>query len=54
MKEVLVAPAKKLPRKNVQAPKMHGLGEPVVNPNDKIMVEYLIVRMLGKDRDIYA
>jgi hypothetical protein len=50
----LVALAKKLPRKNVQPPKVHGLGEPVGKPNDKVTVEYLIERMLCKDRDIYA
>jgi indolepyruvate decarboxylase len=40
MKDVLIALAKKLPRKNVKAPKVNGLGEPVGKPNDKITVEY--------------
>src|SRR6266404_5440440 len=44
MKDVLVALAKKIPRKDVQAPKAHGLGEPVGRPNDKITVEYLYPR----------
>jgi len=44
MKDVLVALAKKLPRKNVQAPKVNGLGEPVGEPGDKITVEYLYPR----------
>jgi indolepyruvate decarboxylase len=44
MKDVLVALAKKLPRKNVKAPKAHGLGNPVGKPDDKITVEYLYPR----------
>jgi indolepyruvate decarboxylase len=44
MKDVLVALAKKIPRKDVRAPKAHGLGEPVGKPSDKITVEYLYPR----------
>jgi indolepyruvate decarboxylase len=44
MKDVLVALAKQLPRKNVSAPKVHGLGEPVGKPDDKITAEYLYPR----------
>jgi indolepyruvate decarboxylase len=44
MKDVLVALAKKLPRKSIQAPKAHGLGKAVGKPNDKITVEYLYPR----------
>jgi indolepyruvate decarboxylase len=44
MKDVLVALANKLPRKNVPAIKVHGLGEPSGKPNDKITVEYLYPR----------
>jgi indolepyruvate decarboxylase len=44
MKDVLVALAKKLPRKDVTAPKARGLREPAGKPNDKITVEYLYPR----------
>jgi len=44
MKDVLLALAKKLPRKNVQAPKVHGLGKLVGEPNGKITAEYLYPR----------
>ena len=44
MRDVLVALAKKLPRMHVDAPKAHGLGEPVGRPNDKITVQYLYPR----------
>jgi indolepyruvate decarboxylase len=44
MKDVLVKLAQKLPRKDVQAPKVHGLGEPIGQPNDIISVEYLYPR----------
>jgi indolepyruvate decarboxylase len=44
MKEVLAALARKLTRKQVQAPKSHGLGEPVGQPNDQISVKYLYPR----------
>jgi indolepyruvate decarboxylase len=44
MKDVLVALAKKLQRKETQAPKVHGLGDPVGKPSDEITVEYLYPR----------
>jgi indolepyruvate decarboxylase len=44
MKDVLIALANKLPRKNLQAIKVHGLGEPNGKPNDKITVKYLYPR----------
>jgi indolepyruvate decarboxylase len=44
MKDVLAALAPKLTRKQVQAPKRHGLGEPVGQSNDKISVQYLYPR----------
>jgi indolepyruvate decarboxylase len=44
MKDVLVKLAQILPRKDVQAPQVHGLGQPAGRPNDKINVEYLYPR----------
>jgi indolepyruvate decarboxylase len=44
MKDVLVALAKRLQRKEMQAPKVHGLGDPVGKPSDEITVEYLYPR----------
>jgi indolepyruvate decarboxylase len=44
MKDVLVALATQLSRKNVPAPKVSGLGEPVGKPDDQITVEYLYPR----------
>ena len=44
MKDVLVALVKKLQRKETQAPKVHGLGDPVGKPSDEITVEYLYPR----------
>jgi len=44
MKDVLIALAKKLQRKEMQAPKAQGLGDPVGKPNDRITVEYLYPR----------
>jgi indolepyruvate decarboxylase len=44
MKEVLVALAAKLPRKDVRAPKAGGLGEPAGNADGKITPEYLYPR----------
>jgi indolepyruvate decarboxylase len=44
MKDLLVALAKKIPRKDMQAPEAHGLGDPLGKPNDKITVEYLYPR----------
>jgi indolepyruvate decarboxylase len=44
MKDVLVELAKKLPRNDVQGPKVVGLGEPVGVKDDKITVEYLYPR----------
>jgi indolepyruvate decarboxylase len=44
MQDVLVALAKKLQRKEMQAPKVHGLGDPVGKPGDEITVEYLYPR----------
>jgi indolepyruvate decarboxylase len=57
MKDGLVALAKELPRKDVNAPKVHGLGEPAGKPNDKITVEYLYPRwqpMLKPDDIVIA
>src|SRR5262249_12745459 len=44
MKDVLSALAPKLTRKQVQAPKRHGLGQPEGQSKDKITVEYLYPR----------
>jgi indolepyruvate decarboxylase len=44
MKDVLIALAKRLPRKPVDAPHVHGLGEPIGKPSDKITVDYLYPR----------
>jgi indolepyruvate decarboxylase len=44
MKDVLRALAKKLPRKDLKAPRVHGLGEPIGKPTDKITVDYLYPR----------
>jgi len=44
MKDVLPALARKLTRKQVQAPQRHGLGQPVGQSNDKISVQYLYPR----------
>jgi len=45
MKDVLVALAQKLPRRtDVQGPKVHGLGEPVGSPDDRITADYLYPR----------
>ncbi len=45
MKDVLVALAQKLPRRtDMQGPKVHGLGEPVGSPDDKITADYLYPR----------
>jgi indolepyruvate decarboxylase len=44
MKDVLAALARKLTKKQVQAPKRHGLGEPAGQPNDKISAQYLYPR----------
>jgi indolepyruvate decarboxylase len=44
MKDVLVALAKKLQRRVMRAPKVHGLGDPVGKPSDEITVEYLYPR----------
>jgi len=44
MKDVLVALAEKLPRKDVQGPKVHGLGEPVGGQDDEITIDYLYPR----------
>jgi indolepyruvate decarboxylase len=44
MKDVLVALAKKLPRKNVKAPKVHGLAKPVGEASGKITAKYLYPR----------
>jgi indolepyruvate decarboxylase len=44
MKDVLPALAAKLPRKNVPAPKMRGLGEPAGEAGDRITPEYLYPR----------
>jgi len=44
MKDVLAALARKLTRKQVQAPQRHGLGQPVGQPNDKISAQYLYPR----------
>src|SRR6201987_3830638 len=44
MKDVLVALAKKLQRREMRAPKVHGLGDPVGKPSDEIIVEYLYPR----------
>jgi indolepyruvate decarboxylase len=44
MKDVLAALARKLTKKQVQAPKRHGLGQPVGQSNDKISVQYLYPR----------
>jgi indolepyruvate decarboxylase len=42
--DVLAALARKLPRKNVPAPKVHGLGEPRGAPGDRITPDYLYPR----------
>ena len=52
MKDVLVALAKKLQRKQIQAPKVHGLGDPVGKPSGEITVEYLYPRWQCSDRSI--
>jgi indolepyruvate decarboxylase len=44
MKDVLTALAKRLPRKQVDGPRAHGLGVPVGKPGDKITVDYLYPR----------
>jgi indolepyruvate decarboxylase len=44
MKDVLAALVGKLTKKQVSAPKRHGLGQPVGQPNDKISVQYLYPR----------
>jgi indolepyruvate decarboxylase len=44
MKDVLVALAKELRRKEVRTSKAHGLSEPVGKPDDRIAVEYLYPR----------
>ena len=44
MKDVLIALARRLPRKQVDAPHVHGLGEPVGKSSDKITVDYLYPR----------
>jgi len=44
MKDVLVALGKRLPHKDVEAPRVHGLGKPVGKPDDKITVDYLYPR----------
>jgi indolepyruvate decarboxylase len=44
MKDVLLALANRLPHKNLQAPRVHGLGQPTGKPNDRITVEYLYPR----------
>jgi indolepyruvate decarboxylase len=44
MKDVLSALAHKLTIKQVEAPKRHGLGQPVGESNDKISVQYLYPR----------
>jgi indolepyruvate decarboxylase len=44
MKDVLIALAKQIPRKNVSSPQVSGLGEPVGKPDDKITAEYLYPR----------
>src|SRR6516162_5267247 len=44
MKDALAALARKLTRKQVEAPKRHGLGQPVGQSNDKISVQYLYPR----------
>ncbi len=52
MKDVLVALAARFSRKDVRAPKVRGLGEPVGKSGDKITVEYLYPRwqkMLKED-----
>jgi indolepyruvate decarboxylase len=44
MKDMLVALARQLPRKNVPAPEVSGLGEPIGQPDEQITVEYLYPR----------
>jgi indolepyruvate decarboxylase len=44
MKDVLTALARKLTKKQVQAPKRHGLGQPVGQSNEKISVQYFYPR----------
>ncbi len=44
MEDVLVELAKRLPKKEVPAPREHGLGRPDGKPDDKITVEYLYPR----------
>jgi indolepyruvate decarboxylase len=44
MKDVLIALAKRLPRKQVDAPHVQGLGEPVGKPSDKITADYMYPR----------
>jgi indolepyruvate decarboxylase len=44
MKDVLAALARKLTKKQVQAPKRHGLGQPAGQSSDKVSVQYLYPR----------
>jgi indolepyruvate decarboxylase len=44
MKDVLAALARKLTKNQVQAPKRHGLGQPVGQSKDKVSVQYLYPR----------
>jgi indolepyruvate decarboxylase len=41
VRDVLGALARKLPRKDLKAPRVHGLGEPIGKPSDEITVDYL-------------
>jgi len=44
MKDVLVALAKRLPRKRIDAPHAQGLGEPIGRASDKITADYMYPR----------
>jgi indolepyruvate decarboxylase len=44
MRDALVALARQLPRKEVEAPRVHGLGRPIGKPDDKITADYLYPR----------
>jgi hypothetical protein len=46
VRDVLGALARKLPRKDLKAPRVHGLGEPIGKPSDEITVDTFTLRPL--------
>lgn len=57
MKDMLVALAKEVPRRDVRGPTLYGLGKPLGKPTDKITEEYLYPRwqqMLKQDDVVVA